>query len=380
MRKILIAFLGNANYQQTSYRIEDKLYENRLAFMPIFSHFSPIDHVYIIGTKESRWEMLNGFPHTPVFIPYCRREEDFWKMFDILATEIDFKESEVIFDITHCFRTIPVFTAIYIRFIRCVEPTARFSHFLYGSYEPGSQETPIIDLAPALELLDWVDATTSFTRYGELEGLVGLIKDKTDHICRTNTCRPTKLKMLAAKLEKLSNLSGLTYVPLLPAIGREISEGLDDQQFRDEIVRHVKPLNLLIDKLRSHARRFSKETHWASHLEAASWYLENNRPSQSLIVLREVIVTYLCEKDDCNVYDIQERGRREEDLNTEAMSQQSKEPLVRLWQKIRDARNRVGHALMKRVDKDLSPKRALGEVEKLIKETKQVLEGGRQID
>lgn len=364
--------MGNANYQPTSYRIEDQLYENRLAFMPIFSHFSPIDHVYIIGTKESRWAMLKGFSHTPVFIPYCRREDDFWKMFDILATEIDFKESEVIFDITHCFRTIPVFTAIYIRFIGCVEPTARFSHFLYGSYEPGSQETPIIDLVPILELLDWVDATTSFTRYGQLERLVSLIKDKSNRAWEKEAIdKPLKLSKLSSKLETLFNLSQLTYVPQLPVIGKEISEWLSDNQCKNEIGRHVKPLNLLISKLQNYASRFSKESHWEAHLEAANWYLENNRPSQGLLVLREVIVSYLCERDGCDVYDIKEREKRELGLN--AKRQQTREPVVKLWQKITDARNNVGHALMKKVDKRLSPKKALRQVEKLIMETKWIL-------
>ncbi|MEW6068016.1 MAG: hypothetical protein AB1610_06980 [Nitrospirota bacterium] len=47
--------------------------------------------------------------------------------------------------------------------------------------------------------------------------------------------------------------------------------------------------------------------------------------------------------------------------------------LVKLWGKITDARNRAGHALMKRPDKELSVNKAISEVAVLVTETERIL-------
>ena len=374
MKKILIAFLGNTVYQETAYQIEDKLYKSQLAFIPIYKHFSPVETVYVIGTKESRWEMLRDFSHKRIEIPYGRSESDFWKMFDILTNNLELKNTDVIFDITHCFRAIPIFTAIYIRLLRYIEPTAHFSHIFYGSFEKEQNITPIVDLVSTLDLLDWIDATTSFIKYGELEELSMKIKETNDKIWKRNIIeKPIKLGEFSRSLERLSNLSRLTYVPLLSEASKEMSELLNRAELRDEIQRYVKPFSLLSDNLLGYTSRFVRPSFWESHLEAAKWYLENKRPTQSLLVLRETILTLLCEKDGCDPYDLKSRDMREKELNEQRRFSKKPKPIVKLWGKITDARNRAGHALMKRIDKELSAYKAIREVAKLVEETEIIL-------
>ncbi|MEW6616528.1 MAG: TM1812 family CRISPR-associated protein [Thermodesulfobacteriota bacterium] len=374
MKKILIAFLGNAQYQETIYQIEDKQYKDQLAFIPIYKHFSPVETAYVIGTKESRWELLENFPHKRIEIPYGRSETDFWEMFDILTRDLKLKNTEVVFDITHCFRAIPLFAVIYIRFLKYVEPTAKFIHIFYGSFEKTYDITPIVDLASTLELLDWIDATTSFIKYGELEDLSLRIKETNDRIWKSGIdSKPKMLGEFSKRLEGLSHLSRLTYIPLLPDTSKEMSDLMNRKEFNDEILRFVKPFSLLTDSLVKYTTRFARPSIWESHLEAAKFYLENKRPTQSLLVLRETILTRLCEKDGCDPYDIESREERENELNEQR--RMSKKPLVKLWGKITDARNRAGHALMKRPSKDLSPQKAIMKVGHLIKETEDILGG-----
>lgn len=373
MKKILVAFLGNAEYQETTYQIEDKQYKDRLAFIPIYNHFHPIDIAYVIGTKESKWEMIKDFSHKPIEIPYGKSETDFWEMFDVLTKNIDIKDAEVIFDITHCFRAIPIFTAIYIRFLKYVEPTANFSHIFYGSFEKGKDLTPIVDLAPLLDLLDWIDATTSFIKYGELEDLSKKVKIANDKAWKQEGIekRPKTLGMFSKRIGELSDLSRLTYIPLLSEVGKELSPLLEESELKEELQNYSKPFVLLINRLAQYIARFAKPSLWESHLEAAKWYLENKRPTQALLVLREVVLTYHCERYGCDPYEIKSREKRERALNDKR--QKSKKPIIRLWQKITDARNRAGHALMRRQDKTLSPSKAITDVENLIKETEKVL-------
>lgn len=374
MKRVLVAFLGNAIYQPTIYKVDDSQYKDQLSFIPIYKHFQPVDNVYVIGTKESRWEMIRSFPHEPIEIPHGRSENDFWNTFDILTQRLHLTNSEVIFDITHCFRAIPIFTAIYIRLLKHIEPTADFSHIFYGSYEKTKIVTPIVDLVPILDLLDWIDATTSFLKYGELEDLSLKIKKANDKAWKdTSKEKPKMLGEFSKRLQKLSDLSRLTYVPLLPETSTDISRLLSSAEAQREISNYIKPFSLLIKSVIKYTSRFAKSSIWESHLEAAKWYLENKRPTQSLLVLRETILTSLCEKDGCDPYDIKAREEREKKLNEQRRS--SKKPLIKLWGKITDARNRAGHALMRRHSKDLSPLKATKEVEALMMEVRKVLGG-----
>lgn len=373
MKRILIAFLGNTQYQETTYQIENKKYRNQLSFIPLYKHFSPIDTAYVIGTKESRWEMLKEFSHIPIVIPYGRSEDEFWNMFDILTANLKLKNTEVIFDITHCFRAIPLFTAIYIRLLKHIEPSAIFSHIFYGILEKGQTITPIVDLVPTVELFDWIDATTSFIKYGELEDLSIKMKIVNDKIWKGDIKeKPKILGEFARRLKELSDLSRLTYVPLLPQTSKEMSELLNREESRKEILDYVKPFSLLIDSLITYTIRFAKPSIWESHLEAAKWYLENKRPTQSLLVLRETILTSLCEKDGCDPFDLISREKREKELYEQ---RRTSKPLIKLWSKITEARNKAGHALMGRTAKDLSAAKAIRKVESLIEETERILGG-----
>lgn len=374
MRKKLIAFLGSGPYHETIYEIKDKRYTDYLAFIPIYKHFAHFEELYVIGTQESKWDMLDSVPHERIYIPFGKNEDDFWNMFDVLTREMDLNDSEVIFDITHCFRAIPLFTAIYIRFLRYSEPSAQFTHIFYGSFERGQPVTPIVDLAPILELFDWIDATNSFIKYGELEELYRMIREKNDRIWKGDVlAKPNTLGEFAKRLQRLSHLSRLTYVPLLSKASEELSEFLDREPFKAEIKIYIKPFSLLSDSLARYTARFLKPLRWESHLEAAKWYLDNKRPTQALLVLRETILTYLCEKDGCDPYDYKSRDQRERNLNEERKS--AKGSVVKLWGKITDARNRAGHALMKRSNKELSVNKAIREVTDLVKETQNVLVG-----
>jgi len=374
MRKVLMAFLGKGPYQETTYQIEKKQYKSQLAFVPIRDHFSPIDTTYIIGTKESKWDLIKEIDHVPIHIPYGRSESDFWQMFDILKDKMVLKQADLIFDVTHCFRAIPIFTVIYIRLLKYLEPTAHFTHIFYGSYEKGHAVTPIVDLASTLDLLDWIDATTSFIKYGELEELSIKLKTAHDTAWKNDANgKPAVLGEFSKRLARLSDLSRLTYVPLLSEASKQISELLNKTELGNEINRYVKPFGLLSGELLRYTTRFQKPSLWEAHLEAAKWYVENQRPTQALLVLREVILTCHCEKDGCDPYDIKSREKREEELNEKR--KKSKEPVVKLWQKITDARNIAGHALMKRFDKDLSPGKAIKKVKALIEETEKILGG-----
>lgn len=375
MRKVLIAFLGKNNYAETNYILDDRLYSERLAFRAIHTHFSPVDETYVIGTKESRWEMLDNFPHKPVFIPYGKNQSDFWETFDILRENIDVQNSEVIFDFTHGFRVLPLFSAIYVRFLGYIEPTAHFSHIYYGSYEQGQKETPIVDLSPFLDLLDWIDAANDLIKYGEFESLSQKVKKAYTRARKENhPSKPNVMGTFSNRLDTMSRMLRLTNTPMLAKESKDVyTMIINDTALKDELNTFVKPFGMLLGKLSENMSIFIKPTLWESHLAVAKWYYENRRYTQSLLVLREAIITYNCEETGCDVYDLDERERIKNHLNDNRTK--SSNEIYKVWNKVINLRNSVGHAFMKQKDDMSTPARITGKIDGLIRDTYNIFSG-----
>ena len=222
-----------------------------------------------------------------------------------------------------------------------------------------------------IDLFDWIEAANAFVKYGDIEELSNKLKETNRKIWKSGIAKPKKLDEFAGKLKILSDQSRLTYVPLLAESGRKIFELLSKDELRQEIMHFVKPLNLLSANLSQFANQFKKDSIWQSHLQASKWYLEKKQPTQSLLVLRETIVSYLCEQKEEDPYNLEKRKQAEKYLNNRR--RKSTGPLIKLWQRITEERNLAGHALMKKTHKHRSPHKSLKKVESLLKETEKLL-------
>lgn len=374
-KKILISFLGAGNYKQVKYKINGFSFESQLALVPLIKFFQP-DLIYVIGTKDSSWHLLKGLNYTTLEIPGGKNAEEFWEMFDLVLKkiEVEIKNSKIAFDITHCFRSIPFFVVILTKCIKFIEESAEISHIFYGYLDRLANESDIIDLQPLLELLDWLEAISSLKKYGDVYELCRLIERTEKEIRKTRL--PTKdsyLKKLRVGLKKLNDISRMTFVPHLWQIADNISNIIYNDKLLSEVSQYIKPFRLILPDLQNLAERFKKDTVWESMLEVSRWYLENKNPTQALIVLRETIVTYEADKKGWDVYDINNRKNIEDELNAKRTTSSS--PIHKLWNKVIDPRNNVAHALMKKVNKNINPNKAMDNVQRLVNDVETYLKG-----
>jgi len=363
--KVLISFLGTGNYQKVKYQLNGQSYESDLSILPISSYFNP-DKIYIIGTKDSRWEMVANLNYERLEIPAGKSADEFWQMFDLLLKNISISESEVAFDITHCFRSIPFFVVIFVKFIKFMKKSIEVSHIFYGILDQKTNESQIIDLRPLSDLLDWMEAIASLKKYGDLDDLCILTERAEKQIRKQGIKEPLKLANLKKQLKELADITKMTYVPQLGEISGVLTQLLDDETLRQETNVYLKPLSLLLPELKDMIGRFKKPTEWEAQLEAAKWYLENKKPSQALLVLREAIVTYVCLAYGIDPYEREKREEVEKKLG-EAVKSKSQEPLHKLWDKVTQLRNKVAHALMKRRE-NIDPEKSIRKVNELINE------------
>ncbi|PMP94017.1 MAG: hypothetical protein C0168_10305 [Candidatus Aminicenantes bacterium] len=366
-KKIIISFIGKGDYKEVEYQLNGRRIKSRLAIIPIKELFGP-EEIYVIGTEESKWSELNGIDYKKVIIPAGNSEKEFWQMMDILSENIKLTNSDVAFDITHCFRTIPFFVVIYIKFMKFIEPTAEIKHIYYANLDNKS----ILDLKPLLDMLDWVDAASIFKQNGDLEHLSILVtKNLREAFMGEKQTSASSLKKLNKIMKELSAITKMTYVPQLGEISNSFSELLADAEFKSETKRYLKPLYYLLPKVEEMIEKFKASTEWESQLKIASWYLDNNRPSQALIVLREAIITHQCLKGGMDPYDSDVRREIEETLN-KAVKTKSEMPIYQLWDKVSQHRNKVAHALMRRRE-NINPEKAIRTTAEYLKEASKIL-------
>ncbi|WP_456416594.1 CRISPR-associated DxTHG motif protein [Methanocaldococcus sp.] len=112
----LLTFLGTGNYDEVKYYYGDKTnyfkyFKSKFiqeALMNIFNENKMIVFVTPQAIVNKNFEeLLEKFPNLKaVEIPVPKSEEEFWKLFEIIIESVGEGE-EIIFDITHSFRSIP---------------------------------------------------------------------------------------------------------------------------------------------------------------------------------------------------------------------------------------------------------------------------------
>jgi CRISPR-associated Csx2 family protein len=197
----IISFLGLSSYSTAKYQhpaktelCETKYYQEALA-----TFYQP-EQMYIFltpkvetkcprGEDQSNWQQLQDrFIHKftqieliPVKnIPERNSPEDIWTIFNKVNDCLE-ENDEVIFDITHSFRSFPIVALLAVSYFRVVR-NITITGLLYGAYEAKENDiTPSFDLLPVVRLFDWLTATDQFLKTGKGEDLAKLLKDAEGH-------------------------------------------------------------------------------------------------------------------------------------------------------------------------------------------------------
>jgi CRISPR-associated DxTHG motif protein len=378
-QKVLISILGkgqyNANekkydYTLTKYRLPNGTsVESKLVSDILAKKLTP-EKIYIVGTTESLWNVANSYlsDYEKIIIPYGTNENEFWQIFDIL-TELDVTDKEIYFDITHGFRSIPLFVSTILNFFKNVK-NSNIRGIYYGIFEAKDKNgiTPVINMLPFLEMNDWIDAFTIFRKYSDGRDIALLMQEKFNLITNEEKKNYGKIQNTAKELDFYSKSIGFSavefYIDSLDKIDEYITE-------IDAIPAQLHAINYLLDAMRKEASEFNDlNTIWQRHLKAARLLFDKNRYAQSLTVLREVIYTYILEKLSLDLKDesLRENGIgriiREEEQRYQRKKQTRylSAEFLDLIGKIRELRNKSNHAFIK---KSTGPKEIKNSVKNL---------------
>jgi len=206
--KTFISFLGTNDYLECSYNFHNDIIKNvrfvqeaiiRLNCM----EWSENDRIIIFTTDKSfrknwvdnghiDWNTGKTSESTglenrirdldldcqwqQVFIPDGKTESEIWDIFSIVFEQIN-QNDEIIFDITHAFRSIPMFAAVILNYTRVIKNISLQGWF-YGAMEAvGSLNDvrqmsvekriiPIFDLTSFDQLTEWSNGIDQFLTSG----------------------------------------------------------------------------------------------------------------------------------------------------------------------------------------------------------------------
>ncbi|GAB6078196.1 TIGR02221 family CRISPR-associated protein [Hydrogenobaculum acidophilum] len=358
MAKILMGIIGGGKYQITRYSFEGQEFETNYVIDALKEVIKP-DRIFIIGTESSNWGLVDEklSSYEKLIVPLGANEQDFWEMFRII-TSIDVKEEDELYvDITHGFRSIPLFINTALSFLSKIK-SVKIKAIYYGAYEVKDDIKPIIDIYPIIELNDWIEAFSVYKEYKDASKFSGLLEKKSKDASKYQ-------KML----QTYSALFGFTAINQYIEYSKNISEEFEKMSLEPSL----KAIEFLKEDLKRISNMFSHEKPYENYLELAELYYKSNRFHQSLVVLTQTIVECALNKlgivlEDSNRINL-------ESLIVKHLQNQSivTKDMADLMNQISTLRNSVSHAFMGRVVNPPTIKKYKEDIKTFIQKAKNLI-------
>lgn len=255
-----------------------------------------------------------------IYIDNGTNEDELWNIFMKILENIE-DGYEIIFDITHGFRSIPMQALTVLSYAKALKKIT-IKGIYYGAFEARDKETgvaPIFDLTVYNDILEWTNAINSFIKYGKGDAIYNLFEDikKKKESNNDISLRNGSLEYFS---KNVNNFTSAIYASrgnvLLDnakekkqsKIGKSIywaasatKESLDKVKKESNIV--VKPLIPLLDKVEEAINDFCIKDNEEIGIATIKWCIEKGLIQQGYTALEETIKTYICNK-----YSISEIG------------------------------------------------------------------------
>lgn len=335
-RKLFISVLGTGLYEKGVYTQGDFIssetrfiQQATLELIGCKETWTEEDRVCILLTdkaKELNWEVSSRIhPHTkediayeglntllqrmdlrpqitPVSICNGKNEDEMWKIFQTTFEQIQ-DGDELYFDLTHSFRYLPMLILVlgnYAKFLKNI----RIAHISYGNYEARNEEgSPIVDLLPLTVLQDWTFAAADFLHNGRSEQLTQLTQQVFKPILRDTRGKDQQAQALRNFSDALNDITD----NLQMCRGLNITKDKDICRLKKSIDQLsediIAPLVPVVKNIEQSFTNFIPDSNILNGLHAAQWCYDNHMYQQSITILQETIVTYICNKNKLSVTD-----------------------------------------------------------------------------
>ena len=379
-------------YDKTVYRFQDNQREYETSFIAaaLSEHFQ-VDKLYLVGTSKSMWEEVynyfssasnqnldhdywaelgekvasyrvgqvginedylervnqtidgylkhqrssaSGGSHCFI-IDYGLNEKELWNNFDVFMRigENLGDNDEIYLDITHAFRSIPLFIYLMLDLITILESknNLKIAGLFYGMLEATKEfgYTPIVDLSPLYNITLWARGAYNFINFGNGYLLADLINDEG----------------IAKKIRNISDLVNINYIDdfkrEVDSLNNHILKTTDSSEL---VVKYMQPyLQSFIDQFKGISSTGKLQ------FALAQWYFDNYRFAQGYICLAESIITRILEiyreRNSSISWSNASRGRIKSLIyNHKFVAKPEYNMVNKVFDSIRNIRNLIAHA------------------------------------
>lgn len=329
-RKVFISFLGTNNYLQTCYKIDDHVSKPVRFIQEALTDFicngwTENDKILIFYTKkamEMNW-LDNGHPREQenkeleskglqgvlskkpfsdivegVLIEEGFSEREIWNIFNTVYDKLQ-RNDLLYFDVTHAFRSIPMFSTVLFNFSKYMKETTLVS-IRYGAFEKmgatfeiknipvHDRIAPVLDLTNVVRLQLYTDMANALTTFGRIKGISQVLINEHSS--------------LSPIVSQLSNAIELLDNYILANRMTDIKKGKYIIMIRNSIkaVRKIdgipSPIKNVIETLNEELREFVAQDSFQNIEAAINWAVKYKMLPQAYTLGQEYIISLLAER------------------------------------------------------------------------------------
>ena len=354
MRKIL-TFLGTSNYKETTVHIGDYTYgnpdgsnsaENTIFPLSLIKYYKeqnpdePLSIFFLLtkGAKENenwqksqpvleKWKEELGISYDTIDAPDDVESSE--ATLQLVKSMIGVLESgdEVILDVTHCFRDIPLTALVAALYIK--EALNVSVQILYGKLDSKKtadgkeiNNTYCKDITYVTQLTEWLYAARIFREYGYSKELGKLTDQRNRSIYANENLinKPTRLSSMRLSLQSLTDSLRLGSIKRVRENVRKFLAQVEKEStFSQEIHEYVPELELLMPSIIQRYKMVDTgassfvldEREIATERELMKFYLDTRDIGMALRLAREYMINILLYKEGLANF-VFDKDKREE--------------------------------------------------------------------
>jgi len=269
-----------------------------------------------LNTRLSALQKSMSLKVTVVKIPDPVDEDSIWEIFKLLCDAIP-ENTEIFYDITHSFRSLPMLGIVLMNYLRVVKNIS-VSGIYYGALEKlgtiqhvltmneSERLVPIIDLLSFDYIMRFSNAAGDFINYGQSSSLQAILMESAIPILKNTNGKDNAAKLIRDFSNRMRTFS--------LSIATNRGKGIISNKFVDDLIERINSLKnidinssfkALIPVLNKIEKKISdfNNSDILNGFKAVKWCIDHCLVQQGITILYETILTVVCSRTGVDIYD-----------------------------------------------------------------------------